>query len=353
MEQQKKRHNPEITQEDLAVKAFDRLENIVQEAKNSSQTVEAVKTDNALVKDFYTLVTKVFGEELVKENKNTLTCMSSMEGFDSKEGIYLGVKSLDERIELEKFLEDPKFIDSLNQLNGLYKKKKDRWYQKKKPEKYLSLEIDIPEQVIKSDAGELPKLKFIVENGKYNPIKITAHTTEALREARVFVKAYEALTGKKATLIQDCEDEEPIKEVQKEIKTLEQKVKEPSKQVKIAKEMGRTSKDLLIGCSKGVWKATKFMIGGTLFFPTRVRQEYEGEDTVCKNNLSYSIAKNLAVPPTNLATHIGFILLSYPLIQNGNWEAPAIYFGANAASGLYELYRHSRNKVEEEERWKR
>ncbi|MBI4918489.1 hypothetical protein HY837_01055, partial [archaeon] len=57
------------------------------------------------------------------------------------------------------------------------------------------------------------------EEGKYSPIKITAHTREALAQAKIFAAAYKKLTGENASIIQNCPDqvlEEKVKEVKDE-----------------------------------------------------------------------------------------------------------------------------------------
>ncbi len=215
--EQKKRHNPEITEQDLAVNAFDRLESIVQEAKNSSQSVETVKTDGVLMNEFYSLIKKIFGEEFYEHNKSK-RWQTEEELLNDTRGLFNVV------------VNDPEFAAFVNEPRTFYKNKKNKWYQKKMPEKYITLKVDAMDEIIKSDAGE--KINFLVQKGKYNPIEITAHTTEALKEARIFVTAYQNLTGQKATLIQDCEDEEPVKEV-------EEKVKEPSKLGIILRAVGK------------------------------------------------------------------------------------------------------------------
>src|SRR3990167_4414690 len=67
MEQKKKRHNPEITPQDLAVSAFDRNNDIVNDAVNldglvknaDTSKVEVVKNDSLLSKELYTLLAKI------------------------------------------------------------------------------------------------------------------------------------------------------------------------------------------------------------------------------------------------------------------------------------------------------
>ncbi|MBI4918863.1 hypothetical protein HY837_02970, partial [archaeon] len=109
---QKKRHNPPILEEDRAVKAFDSgsgLDKIVEQAKENTEPVSIAKTDEASRKELYNLVVKVFG--------NDLYCLGDSFGTFT-ENVFTG-----QQIELDK-------------------KTKQKWYQKKKVEQYLTLEVD-------------------------------------------------------------------------------------------------------------------------------------------------------------------------------------------------------------------
>ncbi|MBI4918955.1 hypothetical protein HY837_03430 [archaeon] len=324
MEQKKKRHNPEITQEDLAVKAFDRLDDIVQEAKNSSQEVEAVKTDKSKLKEFHNLISKVFGEEFYKETKEALV-------WETEEEIYADKTMLDNF----SMLKDPGFIDLLNTPRSLWKKKRTKWYKKKISERYITLEINTPDQIMKSDAGELPKIKVLLENGKYSPIKITAHTQEALKESRIFVKAYEKLTGQKATLIQDCEDEEPVR--------LEKKIqKQPDYKTAAWKKMGKKALDFGNGFFKGVFIAPTAIQSGD------VNYAYDNGllggvlTSIVGGALFYSLSGFLLVDPE----------IRESIINNHLWAIPAIHLSTNALSGLKAWHNYETEKLEKEHKKK-
>ncbi len=331
MEQTKKRHNPPIYDEDLAVKSFDRLDDIVQKADTSK--VEVVKTDDALKEELASLAVKVFGDFFLghREGKNSLE-------------ILLRVNNENYSLLKSEIFAETKLI--------VYKSKKANWYKRATINKYFTLEVDRPEQLIKSDAIEITEPNSIIQKGRYQPIKITAHTSEALKQAKLFAAAYQELTKQKARVIQDCADEETVN--QTKVKTAEKieapivevVPKEPSKNAKVLREM-----------SRGVWKGTKWsltnIIAAPFIVPTRIRRNYQSNDVLMERDGFLSTVHSLFWPPTNIIAHTSLTLSSVFAAQNGHWEVPAIYLGANAVSGIYEFYRHSKNKVEEEERWKR
>ncbi|MBI4918956.1 hypothetical protein HY837_03435 [archaeon] len=340
--EQKKRHNPPITQEDLAVKAFDRLDDIVKKADPSS--VDVVKTENALNQQLNGLISKIFSQNIYHR---VYADIITQDDSYSKEVLQrFGCTDLNMKE---------------NSVLILLKKEKQKWYQRTKTVAYVTLEVDLPEQKIRTDYGEEVVTKKFIQNNNYSPIKITAHTPEALKQARIFAAAYKELTKQKAAVIQDCADEEAVNKTEvKEFVKLEEKIvdvvkKEPTKNVKVIKEMGNISGRILKETGKGFWKGTKWSLSNIVcapfIAPTKIRQIYEGNDRFCNGKLSNSVMTYLFLPMTTMFAHTAFIALSIPAAINDHWEVPAIYFGANAASGMYELYRYSKNKVEEEERW--
>ncbi len=313
METIKKRHNPEITPEDLAAKAFDKLENIVQEAKNSPNN-EVEKTDNALREDLYNLISKVFGEEFYKENKE----------------LFVGFSGGSPNPNKIRYPEILKHFEGGENSVTLFKTGKTKWYQRKNTEKYITFDVDLPVTKIKTDQGEVLQFTSVVENGKYNPIKITAHTTEALKEAKIFGKAYETLTGQKARIIQDCAD------------ALEQKVDVEQHNFKneALKNMGSKTFQFGNGFFQGFFAA-----------PTAIQKN--------ANNTINSFEKGLLGGALTSVVGGGFFYaltgvlcvdssVRAKIMDNHLWVIPEIHISTNALSGLKAWYNHETKKAEEE-----
>ncbi len=177
METIKKRHNPEITAEDLAARAFDKNNDALPVKEGLEQKVQSEKGDNALKQEVCHLIEKVFGE-----------------------GLYLNY------LPLEELNTSP---------NGLWVvtkvKRKAGWFRNAELENYFT--ISLFEVLDRREDGVVitKKSQPMYENGKFNPIKIIVYAPEALKNAREFVKSYKSLTGQEATLIQECVDEEEMK----------------------------------------------------------------------------------------------------------------------------------------------
>ncbi len=213
-----KRHNPEITPEDKkawgvpaedsAVKAFDSLDQVV----DSSIT----KTERVSLQELHQLVTGVFGNDL-----------------------YFGY--------------DPKNIDNFNETSftgnckvELYKKTKQKWYQRKKTNKYLTLEVESVQVKANDDAQKEVIAGTFFEKGKYASLKLTAHTTEALKQAKIFAAAYQNLTKQKASIIQDCIDN--VTTVKK-TSSIEEKIVEEKPKTKNALSESLSAVPPILACS--------------------------------------------------------------------------------------------------------
>ncbi len=200
METSKKRHNPPIFDEDHSVQAFDRnndavpadsLDNLVKNADVSK--VQVVKNDSVLSKELCKLLNKIIG---IKETE--------IEDNNAEEA------ALSDCMTLEN--EQPR-----------------KWYQKRKIEPYLTIEVDLSPP--RSSFEDAYTIRQFIHQGKYSPIKITAHTPDAVQKAKVFAAAYQELTKQNAIVVQNCED------VQEE--DLERKTKEPSELSKTLRAVGR------------------------------------------------------------------------------------------------------------------
>ncbi len=327
MENTKKRHNPPIFEEDSAVKAFDRLESIVEKAKSSSEEVKVIETERSKRDEFYKLITLVFGEKFYQENKEDL-------------GYFTG--ETDPKIINYYYTPEPKWLHTPP--FTLHKSKKTKWYNKKRSEKYITLEIDTPKQLVKSDAIEVTKIEQIIHKEEYQPIEITAHTPEALKESKVFAKAYEELTGKKATVIKDCA-ETPVKD-------LEQVVKEkPNFKVEGLKRIGKKTFSMRNPVGN-------FFKGfGMMYFalPTAVRIYPTPASAASQKGLNAGITAGFVV--TTFVMGIGYVvsLINFgaegrlgEIIDKGYWMIPAAHLGSNLLSGGYEWWKHEAKQAEEE-----
>ncbi len=206
--EQKKRHNPEITQEDLAKQAFDRnndalpLKESLDAIVNIDETeqVQVIKSDTALQKGLYDLAIKTFGEDID---------VGKSVAFFENSFSWRTVK--------------------------LTQKQNKKWYQRREFKDYATIEVDCEASekkiedvfqekhkqnkdgfegimiLIEDTLQEVGQTRF-VEKGKYAPIKITAHTPKALARAKTFAVEYKKLTGQKAIVIQNCTDEEKLEQ---------------------------------------------------------------------------------------------------------------------------------------------
>ncbi len=294
MEQTKKRHNPPIFEEDRAVKAFDSdsgsLDGVVERAKLDADKFEPVKTDEVRAKELYNLFVKVFGSDL------------SGETHMFKE---------------VAFLEDN--IDA-------YKVERPKWYKKRQAQDYVSIQVEVPSEVIKSDAGEVKNKVPFIHEGKYAPIKITAHTPEALNQAKVFAAAYEKISDQKARIIQNC--------VVEEIK-LEGKVDKVS-----LEDHKNALKNIFSKTGKGSYSFGKFLGKMTLapwVTPTAVRR-YAAADLSDNACTGYFFTFLLMLGGTY------YFLKEY---DSWHWQVPAAFLGTNLLSGAYEWYRYELGKVRE------
>ncbi len=176
MEQQKKRHNPVITEEDRAVKAFDRnndavptsaltLDKAVEIAQKETDKVQVGKGWAALRDEFNHLIWKVFGDVRFQ---------------------YWDLWNNHPKID------DPTLQDTMAGFFAtwdLYRRTGNIWSERYK--KHVSIE---------------PEMHNIFDLEGFYPIKVKAYTPEALKQAKVFVVAYEKFTGQKATLFRECRD---------------------------------------------------------------------------------------------------------------------------------------------------
>ncbi|MBI4918804.1 hypothetical protein HY837_02660, partial [archaeon] len=181
MEQQKKRHNPEITPEDLknfgivkedsAVKAFDRNNDALEDK------VKIEKGTHALREEFCQLVKKYFGRDLYFNNYYST---SGYELFESKGE-----------------------LKASGETNWDFSKiKKKGWFRRTEFEKYI--EINLFETTIQTEDGKTDrKLLPLFRDGKFNPIKIRAYTPQALSQAKEFAEEYKEHTGQEVALIQE------------------------------------------------------------------------------------------------------------------------------------------------------
>ncbi len=248
MEQKKKRHNPEITPEDLAVKAFDSLESVIQESKEHPEPANIVKTDEARRLELCELINNFFGKD---------------------------VKPAGDRV----------YLDTATSFR-LYKYHKTKWYKPVKTEKYLNLEIDFDEQIRNPAEYELKREHF-VENGKYAPLKLTAHTTEALERAKLFATVYRVLTSQNVSIIQNCPDsvikdqvlEEKVKEEAKQEISEEEVWKEVKKELKSdAKQFG----DYFVGMGFAL-SIFPYVLPSTVKFVNNIKPDYSMKFTKAEN----------------------------------------------------------------------
>ncbi|MBI4919174.1 hypothetical protein HY837_04535 [archaeon] len=270
-EKVKKRHNPEITEKDLAVNAFDNLDTIVE------------KSDKIVEKEFLDLVKNCFGDLYVEENK---------------------YKSLSKTNSLENM--------TLYNIG---------WFQDCKSAK---LEVDLPKQLIKSDAGELTAKRKFVENKKYAPIKITAHTKKALDQAKKFAGEYAKISGEQVRIVQDFVETK-----------LEHKVENTS--FKAIKTMGKKS-----------WGFTSDIVKFCLVplnIPTAFRKCDEKEKYPYLEAWAVLPDAEAGAPIIIIASQLPVITALYKL-SGDRWESLLAYPIMNALSGLYEWYRYEKNKIE-------
>ncbi len=232
--EQRKRMNPEITPADLAVNAFDRNDDSVQKKLNPELTEE----DRA-VHAFDKLI-----ESAIQQSEETMNDLNITKTDDARRqelcDLFIQVfGSFKEGVATEK----PVGLDTATAFT-LVKSSKTKWYKPVKNEDYVSILIDFEEQVRNSSQYETKRAHF-VENGKYAPLKLIAHTPEALAKSKIFAVVYKKLTGQNVSIVQNCAD--PIKDV----KDLEQKVKEETKQEvkdeevwkEVKQELGKEAKD--------------------------------------------------------------------------------------------------------------
>ncbi len=217
MEQQKKRHNPPIHDEEHAVQAFDRNNDALPadslEGKVKTSSVDIEKTEDAVKKEiskkFCDLVNEVFGSK----NYSFNAAINIPAEFDYVGSIlYTGqgerpVTINEHDLDLSKSIRLSAF-------------EKPRWYQLTKSIiLHVQVEVDLPDKTTEIEAGPLTIKSTFLEDNKYAPIKVYVRDTESLPKAKLFAQKYQEVTGQKARIIQDCPDEQK----------LEQKVEEKSK----------------------------------------------------------------------------------------------------------------------------
>ncbi|MBI4918957.1 hypothetical protein HY837_03440 [archaeon] len=211
MDQVKKRHNPEITQEDLknfginnedqAVKAFDRNNDSANDSLEGK--LQSEKGSLALHEEFCHLITKIFGEDL-----------------------YLWTNSV---LGYQPFEKSNKSATSNYSWLIGKQTKKAGWFKKAEFENYIRAELfQIPDRKDPETGVVITEKSLpMYENGKFNQIKIRVYKSDALKQAREFVKAYKSFTGQEVTLIQECADEEEMKKHLPEKETIDDKVEDP------------------------------------------------------------------------------------------------------------------------------
>ncbi|MBI4918828.1 hypothetical protein HY837_02785 [archaeon] len=180
MQQQKKRHNPEITPEDRALSAFDRNNDAVLEDK-----VKIEKGDTAFRKEFAQLISEYFGDDLYYTWRT---------GYGNSYNLF------------SKTYQDLQDFENHSIISLKKMTKKGGWFREAKFEDYIRIELTITRQT--EDGKTTARLLPIFQNGQYNPIKVRAYTPQALKQAKEFAKAYKELTGQEVTLIQECAEEE-------------------------------------------------------------------------------------------------------------------------------------------------
>ncbi len=200
MEKTKKRHNPPIHDEDLAVSAFDRnndahdLEKLIKEAK-TEEKIDVVKGEEALRKEFNYLIRRIFGEN-IRWNPDWRTIPFTEYDLEGDYGYRPeGVFELTE-VQIKKIF--GMFIGT-----GIITKK------------YVKIECDLPkkEKKISEVLVNISVRPSIFENNQYNPIQITAYTPEALKQSKVFAQVYEKISGHPVKIIQECEIKEELEEL--------------------------------------------------------------------------------------------------------------------------------------------
>ncbi len=267
---QKKRHNPEITAEDLATKAFDRNNDaqsridfpLTLDQAVDTSSVEVVKSDEAKLDEFYNLVVKVFGKSLYFTRDNR-----------ASDDVAVPIRNL-----TQDKLEFKTHVSSFARAFTLFYSKREKWYKKPVDLWYATLEVDVPARSVGDDSADKSRDHTFFEKGSFLPIKITAHIPESLRQAKTFAAHYQKLTGQKATVIQNCVVEEVFEKVEK----LEEKVepKEPS-----SKDVWKqVMKDAVMGSKSAAKGPVKdfgeyFVKGGLSFFvlPTASRRASEND----------------------------------------------------------------------------
>ncbi len=207
--EQKKRHNPEITEQDLAVKAFDRNNDARPRSDNPVTLDQAVKDAEKETK----LQTVEKGEEAFRDELNHLIWAVFGD---------VRAKYFDGEFYWHPRIDKPGRRISPDSKWDLYKIP-EGWF--KTYQKHVSIEpasIDL-------DAVFGAKM---FGDGQFFPIKVTAYTPEALKQARVFAAAYEKFTGKPVTLVRECRDEEEMKEKLEDFveQTSEEKAEESVKE---------------------------------------------------------------------------------------------------------------------------
>ncbi|MBI4918832.1 hypothetical protein HY837_02805 [archaeon] len=313
MEQQKKRHNPEITEEDRAVKAFDAqprsdfpltIDEAVEKAETETKQV-VERGEEAFRDEFNHLIWKVFGEDVKIRAVNRhliYTC------YD---------------------------IDKL----GKRVSPKDNWDLYKKVEGWHEFLIErTHEQYVSIQPDPMGSNFGIFSDGSFHPIRVTAHTPKALKQAKVFVVAYEKFTGQKVTLVRECRDEEEMKEQLGE--TVEDKVEEPSptevwKQV--MKDSTINSTNFISGPLKNF--SIYFMKGGLCFymFPT-ISRKFDTDPFINKDRSPFDTAHSAGA-----FTGILSSIICGTILGARNHEFVLIPLATNALSIGYEQVRDMYN----------
>ncbi len=242
MEQQKKRHNPEITREDLvqagidpAVKAFDKNKDALPVKDGLEQKVQLEKGDGALEQEFCHLVNSVYGENLY------LNGSPLKEANNKYPGVYWHINRLI---------------------------RKAGWFRNAEIAKYISITLFREPDRVDDGVVVTERSLPIYEKGKFNPIKITAYTPDALKKTREFAKQYKSFTGQEITLIQECADEEEMNAQlgKKAASNIEEAVKEYDKEA-VKDKLSEMKWNLFTGA----WDACL----ATFFFGTTVKGIYD------------------------------------------------------------------------------
>ncbi len=187
MEQTKKRHNPPIYEEDSAAKAFDApaqprsdypltIDQAVEKASKEEMKFE--RGQNALRQEFLKLIEKVYGECKIEQN----------------------------------VIWDSDFFKREKYFHNIYLYKKSFLFSKPEKHPVISIIVNEPDPVY--------------FDGRYRPIEIHVLGSKYWRQSQTFAKAYEYISGQKATLVKEFHEEmkdEKLEEIVNEEKIMKEK----------------------------------------------------------------------------------------------------------------------------------